>query len=504
VRESTKRWHHGWVLSDLECERLATSFAEHDYTVEAVVELIGEEAHRALGRNSTVPAVRALSGRSDPLAVLTSVWVLQQPVARPALDHALPGLVAPLLAAGILGESAGEVSALLDIRPYASDGGPSGWLASDLLPHLDTKITPVRPDFVLGASSASTTLAQLTIRRPVGRALDLGTGCGVQSLHLAQHTNAIVASDLNPRAIDLARMTAKINAIEVDLRLGDLFSPVAGETFDLVITNPPYVISPPRPGSERLTYREADRPGDNLVEQVVRAGAAHLAPGGVLQVLGNWAHLGNIEWPDRIRGWIAGTGCDAHVVQRETLDPSEYVEVWLADAGLAGSSRYLDRYREWLDYLDRLGIEGVGMGWIVLWRSDRGEPEIRIEDWPYLVEQPIGAAFEHGFQAVDLARSADAELLAHAWRLGRDVIEETRGTPGAADPVSIVFQQQHGFRRALQADTALAAILGACDGDLDLGTIITTVAGILGLNVDALSEAVIPSIRQCIRDGFLL
>ena len=48
-------------------------------------------------------------------------------------------------------------------------------------------ITPIRPDFVLGVSSASSTLAQLTVRDPVGRALDLGTGCGVQSLHLARH-----------------------------------------------------------------------------------------------------------------------------------------------------------------------------------------------------------------------------------------------------------------------------------------------------------------------------
>jgi len=492
------------VLNDLECESLASSFAEHDYTVDAVVELIGEEAHRALGRNSTVPAVRALAGRDDPLAVMTSVWVLQRSVSRAVLDRALPGLVDPLIGAGILCESAGEVVALLAIRPYGGHDGRSGWLASDLIPHLDTKITPVRPDFVLGPSSASISLAQLTIRRPIDRALDLGTGCGVQSLHLVEHAKTVVATDLNPRAIELARMNAKINSIEVDLRLGDLFSPVADETFDLIITNPPYVISPQRTVGERLTYREAGRPADSLVKHLVQAGADHLAPGGALQLLGNWAHVDGTQWSDRLRSWIAETGCDAHVVQRETLDRSEYVELWLADAGLAGSPGYVDRYREWLDYLDKLGIKAVGLGWIVLRRSDRAEPEITIEDWPYPVEQPIGATFEQGFQAVDLAGSAEFELLAHAWRLGPDVIEETRGAPGAADPASIIFRQQHGFRRALQADTALAAILGACDGDLDLNTIITTVAGILGLSVDALSEAALPHIRQCIRDGFLL
>src|SRR5829696_7188542 len=165
-------------------------------------------------------------------------------------------LVEPLIAAGIVEESAGEVVARLDIRPYGSDDGASGWVVSDLSPHLDTRIAPMRPDFVLGVSTASTTLAQLTIRRPVDRALDLGTGCGVQSLHLAQHARTVVASDLNPRAVQLARLTAKINSIEVDLREGDLFEPVTDEEFDLIVTNPPYVMSPASPGQERLTYRE--------------------------------------------------------------------------------------------------------------------------------------------------------------------------------------------------------------------------------------------------------
>ena len=66
---------------------------------------------------------------------------------------------------------------------------------------------------MLGVSSASTTLAQLTVRRPVGRALDLGTGCGVQSLHLARHARSVTATDLNPRALELAALTAAVDAL---------------------------------------------------------------------------------------------------------------------------------------------------------------------------------------------------------------------------------------------------------------------------------------------------
>ena len=59
------------------------------------------------------------------------------------------------------------------------------------------------------------------------------------------------------------------------------------------------------------------------------------------------------------------------------------------------------------------------------------------------------------------------------------MIEETQGEPGAADPQHIVLRQQRGFRRAMTVDTELAAILGACDGELSLAQIVGSVARIL-------------------------
>ena len=145
---------------------LRTIFERIDYTVDAVVELIGESAHRALGRNNTVPAIRALGDHDEALATLTRLWLLQRLVPRTAVERGLPGLVPILIQAGILEQDGDQIRALIDIRPYASDDGASGWIVSDLTPNLDTVTSPVRPDFVLGVSSASSTLAQLTIRAP--------------------------------------------------------------------------------------------------------------------------------------------------------------------------------------------------------------------------------------------------------------------------------------------------------------------------------------------------
>ncbi len=493
------------LLAAEDSAALAEALAAHRYEVDAVVDAIGETAHAALARNATVPARLALEGRTDPLATLTRLWLLQDRVPRADLDAALPGLVPALVEAGILsaGAESDTALALVDVRPYASDDGASGWVVADLTPGLDTRTTPMRPDFVLGVSSASSTLAQLTVRRPVGRALDLGTGCGVQSLHLARHAREVVATDLNPRALTLARLTADLNGVAVDLRHGDLYAPVAGERFDLVVTNPPYVLSPPT--GERLTYREGTRTSDGLVEAVVRQGVEHLAESGVLQVLGNWAHVRGQDWRERVAGWVP-EGLDLHVVEREVMDPYAYVELWLADAGLAGAPDYRERYAAWCAYFDSLGIEGVGMGWLLARRPSTPGPARRtLETWPYAVEQPVAPAFSAELDVVERwrGRSAD-EVLATAWRLAPDVVEETAGQPGAGDPSSIVLRQQRGLRRAVAVDTATAGVLGACDGELSLRTLVDTVAGLLDLDPAPLAVELVERARGLAEDGLLV
>jgi hypothetical protein len=168
----------------------------------------------------------------------------------------------------------------------------------------------------------------------------------VQALHLAQHAGTVVATDVNPRALAMARLTAALNEVEVDVRDGSLFEPVAGETFDLIATNPPFVISPP--GSEVLVYRDSGMPGDSVVRHLVENAETHLNEGGWCQILANWAHHDDVDWQDDLGRWLDGRPLDAWVLQRELVDPAAYVEMWLADAGLAGAPDYIQRYDAWL------------------------------------------------------------------------------------------------------------------------------------------------------------
>ena len=491
-------------MTDDLAARLRDALTAADYTYDAVADLIGTTAQAALGRNETVPGLRATTGGS-PIETLTRIWLLQATVPAEAAEAALPGLVDDLCAAGILERSLSEVAARIDLRPYGTDGQRNGgnlWVASDLTPGLDGGPQKVGPDHVLGISPAATSLAELTLRTPVAKALDLGTGCGVQSLHLAEHVRHVVATDVNRRALWLTELNAGLNDLfngpsTLDVREGSFFEPVRGELFDLVVTNPPFVISPAT--GQRLVYRDSGIPGDRVVEDIVRTIPEHLNPGGTGQVLANWA-ITDQPWEERLTSWMA-PGCDAWVVQREVLDLPSYVELWLKDAGLHGAPDYATRYDTWLSWFEETGIEAVGFGWITLRNSGAATPDLRLEDWRWEVEQPLGPEIGDHFARVAALRELDdAALLASRPVLAADVVQETYGPAGAADPSQIVLRRQRGMRRAEQVDTVAAALAGAADGDLTLGQLFAALGELLG-DLDVAER--LEQVRGLVRDGFL-
>jgi hypothetical protein len=453
--------------------RLSEALVAADFTVDAVRELLGEVADAALLRNETTPALRRTATDQGPLATLTRLFLLQTTVTAAAAEGALPGLVDRLAAEGVLDRSVSEVAARLDVRPYATEDSRL-WVVSDLTPGLDGLPQQVGADHVLGISPASTSLAQLTIRAEVGSSLDLGTGCGVQALHLAAHSTAVVATDINPRALGIARFNAALNEVgdRVVVRDGSFFGPVRGERFDLIATNPPFVISPAT--GDRLVYRDSGLPGDQVVEHIVRAAPAHLTERGWCQVLANWVVERHRPWDERLAAWLTPE-VDALVVQRELVDPAAYVELWLKEEG----------------------VEAVGFGWVNLRNGGTGRHDLW--DWPYDVEQPIAAAVAAWADAVATGAGADARL-----RLREDVRQETVGPAGAEDPETIVLRQQRGFRRARTADTVVAALAGASDGELPVGPLLDAIAQLLDRDPAETRATYLPVVRELVDEGFLV
>lgn len=482
--------------------RVRDAFLRAGYTVDGVAERLGPVAGRALERSETVPARRATRA-GDPLDTLIRLFLLQTEVHAGALSGAVA--MTDLLALGLVEESGGTVRAVLDVRPYGESGGtdaPAWWLVSDLGTGLDGVTVPLNAEHVLGAGGASTTLAQWTVRTPVGRALDVGTGSGVQALHATRHASEVVATDVSQRALGMAALTAQLSDVRLDLRRGDQLEPVAGEPFDLVVSNPPFVVGAPA-GEPRHTYRDSGLDLDGVSARLVGEAPGLLTDGGTFQMLANWVHTADQEWQVRVGDWLPDHGVDALVVQREVLDPAEYVATWLRDAGEPGGPGYVEHYDAWLAALEQAGVEGVGFGLVAVRRTGEAARSTLL-DWPHPVEQPLGPHVGRWFERQRwLAGRTDDELERAVLLLADDVLQEQVGRPGAEHPEHLVLRQQVGLRRALAADTATAGLAGACEGSLPVGTLVAAVLELLGAPDHEGREELLHEARRLVEAGVL-
>lgn len=375
-----------------------------------------------------------------------------------------------------IGESVYDSPISLFLPGFTSRYAMEGLKVEEVLPGkflLSDQGTPQERgnDYVLGASNASLTLASLTPRTHFKRALDLGAGSGIQSLFLSTHVDEIIATDTNARALELAQRSAQISDVHLDLRQGSLYEPVVGEKFDLIVCNPPFVIAP----AALFEYRDAGMDGDSVSREIVSKAADFLHDDGWFISLANW--LIKDDWRDRLIEWIAPTGCDAWVVQRERLSAEEYVDLWLDDGGVTDRAAIKQR---WMEYLSP--FDGVGFGWIALHKRDSFFPHRYLEEIPQqldLLETPLAPALLEYFVGADLAHDLeDEEILERVWVAHPDVIATGH-----------TLVQTSGLRRAVALDPEVVARFSE--------------ASFVG-EVSATYEGGIDVIRELIRLGLLL
>lgn len=488
--------------------RLREGLISTNYTVDGLDEILGDQASAALHRGQPLLALRQVRESTQPAAILARLWVFNDSVTAGELKSALPQVSADELSdAGLIRVVDGGFIGTCDLRPYG-DETSQWWVASDLGENVIDG--PLPKDHVLGVGGASSTLASWTPRPGVVEALDIGTGCGVQSLHLAAHTQSIVATDLSQRALAYAQITAALSALSLDLRHGSLFEPVGDEQFDLIVSNPPYVITPRKDGVARYEYRDGGMVGDGIVEHLVKNMADHLKPGGIAQLMGNWetgpGASGGDEWQTRVRGWVEGSGLDAWIIQRQTQDTAEYAETWARDGGhRPGTAEFEQVYADWLaDFAER-GVEEIGFGIITLQKPSEHRPTWFVaETVAQQVASPVGPTILAGVRARSwLAHHDDAEVLSVPWSVVSDVTEDRTFIPGSQDPSAIILRQGGGLRRAIQIDTVMAGLVSALDGELTPDQLITAIALLTEVEADDAKASAMPVLRGLIADGLL-
>ena len=221
-------------------------------------------------------------------------------------------------------------------------------------------------DYVAIYTPTSRVCDSLTPRPRVDRALDVGTGSGIHALLAAAHAGHVVATDVNRRSLAFTELNAALNGVtNVECRHGSLFEPVAGETFDLITCNAPYVVSP----ENRWAYRDSGLEGDAFSALVVRGAAAHLADGGYATVLVSWLGQDDDAPDERAFEWTDETGCDSWILAVWDADPISHATSW--NSHLVGDA--FDRaLEEWAAYFERLGVVWISEGAVLLHRRPGG------------------------------------------------------------------------------------------------------------------------------------
>ncbi len=458
-----------------------------------------------LGR--TVDPARLEEITSAPTRANTAARLFYMARAVPRADaEALlaPLGCAPLIGAGLLHEDGDRVRAECAVLPV-----------NDLLIARDFESwatgRPMGTDYVLGVGLATRMLAEFTPRDSRNLALDLGTGQGYQALLAGAHAGRVIGTDINRRALRLCGWAVAMNGkSNIELREGSFFEPVQDERgrFDLIVSNPPFVIAPPHDMAAIGGRWE----GDRFVEQLLRDIPEHLAEGGVAAVLCNWHHPTPEAWPGRISAWIEGRGVDAWIVQLKHDDPRTYATNWLRESASVESEAAMiaaeAKVDSWLEYYRRIGVGAISLGIVRLRRRTAGPGGpanfIRAESIPMDKHTaPGGAQALRVFDNEVMLRTArtPADLLGHALRLSPDaeLHQRLRPAKGAWAPQASVLREMKGFEFPIGLDGLTSAVLARLDGARPVRVIVQEMAGAMKADPEVALSQTAPFIEKMLR-----
>jgi methylase of polypeptide subunit release factors len=471
-------------------EALSAALARLAYGEEAVEELLGEEGVSA-GPEDVAVFSRRLPG--TPLGTALRLLLLQLPIDEAAGSVALgQEAVDALLALGLVVADDGKLRPRSRIMPVEG-----------LLISFDGFSTPNDPHGYVSTFSPTTAwLAALTPRRRVRSAVDIGTGNGAHALLAARHSDRVIATDLNPRALAYTTINAALNGLDnIETRLGSLFEPVAGETFDLVLCNAPFVVSP----ESKWQYRDSGMPADQMSELVVRQAAAALTDDGYASVLVSWVAESKDEPDERVLAWLEGSGCDAWVLGMSSADPLDHAFSWnnhlVDDQAALGEA--LD---DWCDYFRSIGVGWITEGAVLLHRRDGADHAIRVDPIEEDELEDAGAQIERAFaaQAYLATVRSDEALLEGRFELVADVRIDRSFDAEGGEAATLILHE--GTMPEVEVNSETADVIALLNGNVSLGRAVERTIKRLELTRRSASELrreAVDAARELLELGFV-
>jgi precorrin-6B methylase 2 len=478
------------VLDRARIERLAELFRHAGYRAADIRAALKTDGDLLARRRETPVQLRRLAHAPEPFAALVTLFVLESPIDNGELERRVGPAAELLSELGLVHEAGGTTEATVRLIPH-----------DDLLIASDRAGTDTGAHHVAGVHRPSAGLAHLTIRRPVARALDVGTGNGIQALLCAPHAETVVATDLNERALEFAAFNAALNGVEnVEFRHGSFFEPVEGERFGLVVSNPPYVITP---DSDYL-FRDGGLEGDEVSRLMTEQLPEALEEGGYGTMTASWVQTrDDADTAGRPRGWLEGRGCDVWIIHTSVDDPLTTAAAWNRDTSPDELPERLDR---WLGYYSERSIEAVAYGAFVF-RRRAGTNWVRACVVPRSGINRAGAHLARLFAGQDfLQSSSDEDVLRRSFSLHPDVrLEHTlqAGPDGwSLAGAELTLTDGLPFRAGL--DEATGAVVRRLTPPRPLRELLADAGAELGVDADRFTPAGVAFVRQLVELGYVV
>jgi SAM-dependent methyltransferase len=414
-------------IADVTYRELRERCAASGYDDELVMSM-SSLALSASGAEFLPLVQHVLRRRGDSASTLARLFAYSDAVADSEL-HAVLGkrLTEALLSAGVLATGADGYVSNFHLRPL--DGL---WLFAD--------DPGAGRDAVMPPAGTTRQIVLLMPDAIDAEALDVGCGPGSLALVAAKRgARHVVGTDINPRAVALARFNARLNGLsqKAEFLVGDLVEPVRGQRFPLIVAQPPYVVQPA--GTEAVTYLHGGPSGEELSRRLLAQLPDVLTPGGRALVL-----MEAVVRPDeplhaRLKPLLGNAAVDLLVLAAPGPPPSVQVLAYATLEAPHGGQPYRAAAQRYLDHLEALGATDFHHALVVL----RAHPEGATGRARLAATVPVKAlahgdanALESLLGSIDMAALQDTRLTAERVRVAACAqwLEERPGPDTTAEP----------------------------------------------------------------------
>lgn len=370
-----------------------------------------------------------LRREASPPSTLARLFSYSDPVSPAELKNALAeNLIDELLRAGVLEAREQRILSRARIMPFEEI-----WIASD---EMDAAGDPV-----MGPGATTQHLAR-AMKASVGSKV-LDVGCGAGSLGLlaaARGAGEVVGVDLMERAIGWSRFNARLNGLAATFLVGDLTEPVKGRSFDLIVSQPPFVIQ--ADAVESTTYLHGGRTGDEIAVRLLGEVPELLDDGGRVLVLFDSPALPERTVEQRVRRAVGGSGLQSLVLVSPGHSADTQAIAYSAVRNPALDREYSSSVHKYREHLEQLGIAESAHVLLVARRPRKGESPLtvvlendRYSSWDaeMLDQLQRGAA---------LASAADDSLMVSKVRLSPSawLVQEQALSKGGGHRVRVRFE----------------------------------------------------------------